>query len=511
MTNSITVFAVMLCPIINNQKERANIAMKKYWITVGLLCSLFIALALPSKTSAQFLEINGGIKNEYEYEEYVFLTGQPVLMKGEGKNVSVKITNNKDGSKSEAYTLKLTGPNGATLDRTTKYDYGVKYDETGSQKTNTISKVTFKETIKIGNTTFTLADYRFEESTLTQMFPASEYFATSGNVRKTYTYKNLAGINSKIIINSQVRSEGYENFWGSVETQIVENEIVHGVGTANETVSYVKNIASHSKSKVLNYESNLASLSSFEGGWMTNVESETMSEYTYDFTNFNGNTGKVELNKEYMTTVERLPVAKYRDISKSSARDAIEKLFALGISGDQSNFYSPNTPTLRYDFIVALGKAIDIRTEQDGASKSTGDKQRLFNDVRVTEKDYQYLVAAFKHGVTTGKTANTFDPKATLTREQAATMLVRAIGLEGKAPTPGYKTQYKDDHRIASYARDSIYVASELGLIQGKENGNFDPKGKLTRAQSALLIERFLNYLESDLKVTFRDDIWFFE
>lgn len=500
----------MLCAIPKRQKERAKFTMKKYLLTVGLLCTLLIALALPSTTSAQFLEINGGIKNEYEYEEYVFLTGQPVLMKGEGKNVKVTITNNNKG-RSEKYNLKLTGPNGATLTRSVTYQYDAKVNETNTQKTNTITDVKFKETIKIGSTTFTLADYRFEESTITQMYPASEYFATSGNVRKTYTYKNLAGVNSKIIVNSQVHAEGYENYWGSVETQIVENEIVHGVDTASETVSYVKNIASHAKSKVLNYEENLASLSSFEGGWMTNVESETMSEYTYDFSSFNGNTGTVELNKEYMTTVERLPVAKYRDITNSSARDAIEKMYALSISGDQSNFFSPNTHTLRYDFIVALGKAIDIRTSEDGKEISTGDKDRLFNDVRTNKKDYEYLVAAYKHGVTTGRTATTFDPNAKLTREQAATMLVRAIGLEAKAPTPGYKTQYKDDHRISSYARDSIYVATELGLLKGKENGTFDPKGYLTRAQSAIIIERFLNYLEADLKVTFRDDIWFFE
>ncbi|MER1999554.1 MAG: S-layer homology domain-containing protein [Lysinibacillus sp.] len=483
--------------------------MKKLNVTVWLLCGLFIAIALPSIASAEFVEINGGIKNEYEYEEYVFITGQPVLMKGEGKNIKVSIKNTNKG-KTETYTLKLTGPNGATLNRKATYVYDAKYDATGTQKTNTITKATVTETIKIGSTTFKLSDYRFEESTITQMYPANEYFATSGNVRKTYTYKNLAGVDSKIIVNSQVRSEGYENFWGSVETQIVENDIVHGVGTDNETTSYVKNKSSHAKSKAMNYEENLASLSSFTGGWMTNVESETMSEYTYDFSTFNGNEGSVELNKEYMTTVERLPVAKYRDISKHNARQAIEKLYALGVTGDNSNFFSPNTPTLRYDFIVAIGKAIDIRTEQDGKTSSTGDKTRIFKDVSRTKKDYEYLVAAYNHGVTTGVNSTLFNPNSTLTRQQAAAMLVRALGLEGKAPDPGYKTNYSDDRKISNYARDAVYVAGEIGLMQGV-NGKFNPQGKLTRAQSALVIERFLEYLEKDLKQNYREDIWFFE
>ena len=483
--------------------------MKQLQTAAWALFGLFVVLALPSTTSAQFLEINGGIKNEYEYEEYVFLTGQPVLMRGEGKDISVSIKET-DKVRTEKYSIKLKGPNGETLTRNATYTYDVKLDSKSSQKTNTTTKVDVTESIKIGSTTFKLADYRFEESTLTQLYPANEYFATSGNVRKTYTYKNLAGRDSKIIVNGQIRSEGYENYWGSVETQIVESEYIHGVGTDNETSSYVKNKSSHAKTKAMSYEESLASLSSFEGGWMTNVESETMSEYTYDFSQFTDASGTVELNKEYMTTVERLPVAKYRDISKISSRDAIEKMFALSIYNDTSNFFSPNTPTLRYDFIVALGKAIDIRTEQDGKQTSTGDKQQLFKDVKRTQKDYEYLVAAYNHGVTTGKTATTFDPNATLTREQAAAMLVRALGLEGKAPDPGYKTKFKDDAKISNYARDSVYVATELGLINGS-NGNFMPKNRLTRSQSTLILERFLEYLEKDLKQNYREDIWFFE
>ena len=482
---------------------------KQIKIAAFFIFSMLVMLALPSLTSAQFIEVNGGIKNEYEYEEYVFLTGRPVLMRGEGKDISVTIKETNT-TRTETYNLKLKGSNGETLTRRATYTYDVKLDGSGSQKTNTTTKVTVTETVKIGSTTFTLADYRFEKSILTQLFPANEYFASSGNIRKTYTYKNLAGKESKIVANGQMRSDGYENFWGSVETQIVEWEYIHGVDTANETRSYVRTKSSHAKTKTLSYEESLASLSSFEGGWMTNVESETISEYTYDFGAFTEQKGTVELGKEYMTTVERLPVAKYRDIANASSREAIEKMFALSILNDTSNFFSPNTPMLRYDFIVSLGKAIDIRTDQQGNTKSTGDKQVIFKDVSRTKKDYEYLVAAYKHGVTTGRTATTFDPNSTLTREQAAAMLVRALGLEGKAPDPGYKTKFTDDAKISSYARDSVYVATELGLIKGS-NGKFNPKGQLTRSQAMSLIERFLEYLEKDLKQNYREDIWFFE
>lgn len=86
---------------------------------------------------------------------------------------------------------------------------------------------------------------------------------------------------------------------------------------------------------------------------------------------------------------------------------------------------------------------------------------------------------------------------------------MRALGLEGKAPEPGYTTDYKDDYKITDYARDAIYVATELGLMSGSD-GYFNPKATLTRAQSSAIIERFLRYLESDLKENYRDNILFF-
>lgn len=113
-------------------------------------------------------------------------------------------------------------------------------------------------------------------------------------------------------------------------------------------------------------------------------------------------------------------------------------------------------------------------------------------------------------GVIKGITLETFEPDSFLTREQAATIMVRALGLEQKAPDPNFATHYKDDKKISDYARDSVYVATEIGLLEGKDNNTFDPRGKLTRAESAAIIERFLRYLEADLKENYRDNILFF-
>ena len=77
----------------------------------------------------------------------------------------------------------------------------------------------------------------------------------------------------------------------------------------------------------------------------------------------------------------------------------IEKLYSLGILDDQSNFYSPNTPVERYDFAIAIGKAIDLRVLEDSKKKTT---KTIFKDVVRTTKDHNYLEAAVNKGVIKG-------------------------------------------------------------------------------------------------------------
>ena len=84
------------------------------------------------------------------------------------------------------------------------------------------------------------------------------------------------------------------------------------------------------------------------------------------------------------------------------------------------------------------------------------------------------------------------------------------LGLEGRAPTPGYKTKFIDDNKIPKEAKDSIYVASELGLIDPDRKNRINPNEVLTRGKASQLLVRYLNFLESDLKQNYRDDMLYF-
>lgn len=476
--------------------------MKKLRFTFMIVAATILLLSFKlTPTEAKTVDLYGGIQNEYTFEEVVFISGAPIVFSGTSKNVKVDEEESK-GKLTETYNITLTGPKDAKLTRKFTYVSDVtNYDQIG-QSTAYGEVTRYKEIIVIDGITYTLSDYQLSKSTITDKRPATDYFSGNAIARKTYTTNATKEQPSKtIVVNIESRNYGYENFWGATETQITEFEFIYD----NGKIGHVQNKASTTKSRVLNYEENTPSLSSFNGGYAAISSANSISEYTYDLPKA---TGVIDLDKEYMPRIERLIVPKFRDLSSHWAKNDIEKLYSLGILDDQSNFFSPNTPMQRYDFAIAIGKAVDLRVLEE--TKSTKTTTSIFSDVSRTIKDYNYLVSSVDKGIIKGTTPTTFNPNGHLTRQQAATILVRALGLENKAPDPGYQTNYSDDAKISDYARDAVYVATELGLMSG-DNGKFNPKQELKRGQAAAIIERFLEYLENDLQQNYRDDLLFFE
>jgi len=476
--------------------------MLKRQSSLFLLMAFLFVLVSPSKSSAEIVDLTGGIKNEYTYEEYIFILGQPMKFTAMNKDVKVTVSEKKNKI-TETYKIKMKSTNGATLDRTVTYEYDVNnYDAIG-QSTATGKVTKYTEKIKYQDATIELKDYQMSKSYVTDKRPASDYSSGNAVIRKTYDIKYADGQIQTVVVSGSGQDASYENFWGAAETQIMEYVFDYPDGTVGTVTSRVN----YTKSRTLNYEENLASLASFNGGYAVNSDADTISEYVYELPK---GSGKIEFNSEYMPKVERLIVPKFRDLSAHWAKPGIEKLYSLGIFDDQSNFFSPNIAMKRYDFAVAVGKAIDLRVEVGNTKKKNNTKPTIFKDVKRTRANYEYLVAAYNKGVIKGVTAEKFNPEGNLTREQAATIIIRALGLEGKAPDPGYSTSYKDDSKISNYARDGVHVITQLGIMSGS-GGYFKPHDTLTRAQAAAIIERFLQYLENDLKQNYRDDILFFE
>ncbi|GGA19102.1 S-layer homology domain-containing protein [Psychrobacillus lasiicapitis] len=476
--------------------------MQKLFILM-LTVVLGLTLAIPT-ASAKVPDFNGGVLDEYEYEEVFFLTGYPIKFTGKA---TVTEKENKN-LLTTTYKFTLTSDYGDKLTRNVVYVSDLKNHVTKSQTTSNTTIKSYTEKVTMANkTTYTLDDYQFSQGSVIDNRPATDYY--SGNViaRKIYIRSAKSGrttFNDKITVYMDGRNVGYKNFWGSTDTQFIDYEIVAPEGT-----SFVTSKVSDSKSRVLEYEQHTPSLSSFVGGHAVISSSNIVSEYEYNIPYYAG-TGTIYLNKEKTPKVERLIVPKFRDIAKHWSKPNIEKLYSLGILDESSNFFSPDAAMKKDLFTVGVAKAVDLRVLEEKPTKKNSTKKALFEDLDVKDPNYVYIESALNKGIVSPVNKDKFGAKDSITRAQAVTIIVRSLGLEGRAPTPGYTTKFVDDNKIPKEAKDSIYVASELGLIDPDKKNRINPNEVLTRGKASQLLVRYLNFLESDLKQNYRDDMLYF-
>ena len=88
-------------------------------------------------------------------------------------------------------------------------------------------------------------------------------------------------------------------------------------------------------------------------------------------------------------------------------------------------------------------------------------------------------------GVINGVGNGQFNPSGQLTREQAATILVRLADAMGH-PLPEGTASFADNDAIASWAVDAVGRAQAGGLMGGIGNNQFSPQGAYTVEQSIL-------------------------
>lgn len=109
-----------------------------------------------------------------------------------------------------------------------------------------------------------------------------------------------------------------------------------------------------------------------------------------------------------------------------------------------------------------------------------------------------YVQTAADYGIIKGYSAAKFGPGDQITREQAMTMIARAMMLTGlnAGLTDGESNNllaaYRDGAPVSAYAGTSIAQCIKTGVVSGKENHSLAPKDNITRAEVAVMVERLL-------------------
>src|SRR5690606_32390977 len=97
--------------------------------------------------------------------------------------------------------------------------------------------------------------------------------------------------------------------------------------------------------------------------------------------------------------------------------------------------------------------------------------------------------SAHQAGVVTGSDGK-FHPEDPVTREQMVTMFMRALG--SNAAIEVLAGWFADDELISDWAREHVYRAYSLGLIQGAGGNLFLPDQHSTRGDLSVFIYRYV-------------------
>ena len=159
--------------------------------------------------------------------------------------------------------------------------------------------------------------------------------------------------------------------------------------------------------------------------------------------------------------------------------EAVEYVRAHGImNGTSAAIFNPDGTTTRGQITAILYRASGSPEVSGGAA---------FTDVA----DGAYYADAVRwantYGIVTGYGDGTFRPDIPITRQQMAAILWRYAG----SPSPEGGADYADEASIASYADTAVDWARDTGIISGRDGNRFDPSGRATRAQAAVILYRY--------------------
>ena len=180
------------------------------------------------------------------------------------------------------------------------------------------------------------------------------------------------------------------------------------------------------------------------------------------------------------------PAPAFTDITGHWAADNI--LFAASrglLSGTSDTTFSPDTGMTRGMFVTALGRLAGINPD----SYQTG----KFTDVKADAYYAPYVNWAAQTGIVEGVTATTFAPDTNINREQMAVIMKNyAAKLGYDLPQTLKAVTFADNTQISSWAKDAVKSMQQAGILAGKNENKFDPKGTAIRAEVATVLRRFV-------------------
>lgn len=181
----------------------------------------------------------------------------------------------------------------------------------------------------------------------------------------------------------------------------------------------------------------------------------------------------------------------FRDVENHWAKDAVNDMASrLVIDGIGDGVFEPDRSITRSEFATVVIRALGLM--RSGTGKD------IFNDVSKDAWYYDSVSMAYEYGIISGYSNGKFGAAEKVTREQAMTMIARAIKLTGlkvtlsESETEKLLAGFDDSENVADWAKESMAACIKTGISTGRSVNTLAPKEEITRAEAAVLVRRLL-------------------
>ncbi len=169
------------------------------------------------------------------------------------------------------------------------------------------------------------------------------------------------------------------------------------------------------------------------------------------------------------------------------AKEGVDYVMEKGWMAAENNDFGGDTAIDRREFLTVVLKAVGIEPVE---------YKNIFGDISADDEFSGLLQAAVDAGIISEY--DNFYPDRDLSREEMCKILAQSLkAASGRELPRADISHFADGASIAEWAVDYVSTAVATGLIKGVSDTEFAPKGQLTRAQTAVIAQRMVAYLDS--------------
>ncbi|MBQ8523235.1 MAG: S-layer homology domain-containing protein [Clostridia bacterium] len=179
-------------------------------------------------------------------------------------------------------------------------------------------------------------------------------------------------------------------------------------------------------------------------------------------------------------------VSSYMTNYENALRYTVEEKEVL--TGTSATTFEPATNLKRCDTVLALARVFTVDlSEYD-------DYSNPFTDVPNNAYYANAVKWAYHDGIVSGTSATQFSPNDLIQKQAVCLLLYRCCtAYDISLPDNGSTAQFADDSSIQSAYKTAVYRLYRAGIIEGDQNGYFNPRTSMKRIYFAQFLFKYYN------------------